>query len=91
MSRTIIKCHAGYSIDAILALPGSACDEPRVACPPDNDLTREFHVASETRANPRIWTGEEPRRGPTEPPATRNLSPAIDADEALDEELAIVK
>lgn len=72
-------------------MPGSARDESRVACPPGSDLTRELHVASETRANPRVWPGEEPPRGLIETPAKSNLNPDIDVDEALYEEPVFMK
>lgn len=91
MSSTIIKDDSDRSIGARLALPSCTRDESRVAGPPGSDLTRELYVASETRANPRVWRGEEPRRGLIETPAKPNLNPDIDADEALNEEPAVMK
>ena len=90
-SSTIIKDNWDRSIEALLALPRSARYQTRVACPPGNDLTRDLYVASETRANPRVWPGEEPRRGLIETPAKPHFNPDIDEDEALDEEPAVMQ
>jgi hypothetical protein len=54
MNRTFIKENEEHSIDVRLSLTGRVCAEFADACSPPADTTRKLHVASETRANPRV-------------------------------------
>ena len=90
LSRTFAKENKEQSIEVRLSLTRRAHAEFPVPCSPPADPDHELPVASETRANPRVWPREAPRRGLNEPPATPNLSPVIGACVCLNEGVVII-
>ena len=91
MSRNFTKENKEHSIEVRLPLTSRACAEFPVPRTPPADPNRELHVASETRANPRVWPREAPRRGLDIPPAPPHLIPAVGAHECLDEGVGIIR